>query len=128
MGALWALFLNRRRRACISPCGRLLIEAPLGMYAASGASGFACLPDIRLIRIRNRIGLRRGCPKSGTDAGAVERSSGEVDMNGNDVRLLVHRTREASEACAHKHRLALAVRHFLNYHAISHGKVNKRVR
>src|SRR4030095_13577366 len=47
---------------------------------------------------------------------AIEESIGEVDMNGNDVRLAVHSTREASEACARQHRLALAMRHFLNYH------------
>jgi hypothetical protein len=59
---------------------------------------------------------------------AIEASIGEVDMDRDDVRLLVHSTREASDACARKHRLALAVRHFLNYHALSHRRVNKRAR
>jgi len=47
---------------------------------------------------------------------AVEKFAVQVDVNGNDVRLVVPGARQSSDVCRAEHRAALLLRHLLNYH------------
>jgi hypothetical protein len=47
---------------------------------------------------------------------AIEKLAVQVDMNGNDVRLVVPGARQASDIRPGEHCAALSLRHLLNYH------------
>jgi hypothetical protein len=55
---------------------------------------------------------------------AIEKLAVQVDMNGNDVRLVVPGARQASDIRPRKHCAALSLRHLLDYHGnASHNEM-----
>ena len=51
---------------------------------------------------------------------AIEELAVQIDMNGNDVRLVVPGARQASDIRPGEHCTALLLRHLLDYHGKAH--------